>query len=432
MTGPVHVRISPPRPDGLTAKVSVNRNSDLTSVQLSRLFVGLPEPPPGAAELLLAATGAYLADRAVLRKNAPDRWTRQIVLSFPCRDPDTWPATELELLLKVLTNDDWTLHPFRSARPLALGPAQQQFPSPLATGTALFSGGLDSFAHLAGYTDHKTPPLLVGHWDMPRLKSLQRTTVTNAAGHRAGERLRQLHVGLTSSLRPSRDGETSQRSRGLLFTSAGAAVALAAGHLSLTVPENGFVALNVPLTDARSGALSTRSTHPYVLHLLQRVLERLDCPLRISNPLLYATKGDVVRAGLAAGRAAVAETVSCGHPSSGRWSGDARYGNCGHCYPCLVRRSGMEAALNGNDPTRYRHDPRSDPSLLRTGKVRDLIAVAAALGNTPQPRDLTAIAPLPPHIDRNALHNMRVRSFAELEASIRRGLHADVQTRLGL
>lgn len=425
------LRVNVPRDDGRTVAVTLGRRRELATCELHGLFGGLPDPPVGAAELLLAACAVWLADRSVPRAGTPDRWTRQIAVRFPVADPDGWPADELAGLLAVLTNDRWEVEPYRRAAPIRLGPPQQQMPSdPAPGGAALFSAGLDSYAHAVNQRRAGAAQHLVGHFDMPALAALQRGTARAAAGPDGAGLLRQFRVAAGSGL-AGRTAETSSRSRGLLFAAAGAAVAAAAGAPVLDVPENGYVAVNVPLTAARAGALSTRSTHPHVLDLFGGLLARLGVPVAVRNPLLYCTKGDVAAAAIAAGAEHAARTVSCGHPSSGRWRGQAKYGNCGCCYPCLVRRSGMEAALV-DDPTPYRDDPRADPALLGTSRLADLRAVVAALGRRPRPADVRAVAPLPPGTDAARLHDMRLRSHAELDAAVRRGLHPAVRTSMGL
>ena len=53
----------------------------------------------------------------------------------------------------------------------------------------------------------------------------------------------------------------------------------------LIVPENGFISINVPLTFARSGSSSTRTTHPYYFKLFQELLLNLGLNIEIFNPI---------------------------------------------------------------------------------------------------------------------------------------------------
>lgn len=76
---------------------------------------------------------------------------------------------------------------------------------------------------------------------------------------------------------PDPENPPSQRARSIIFLAYGVfmATTLARYHagdeVTLYVCENGFIALNPPLTGGRLGSLSTRTTHPIVLSLLQQV-----------------------------------------------------------------------------------------------------------------------------------------------------------------
>lgn len=416
-----------------TIKVRVDGRVASARFRIRELLAGLPEPPPGASELLIAAAGAYLADRSLLRWHAADRWTRTIRLEVPATDPESWPAALFGRLLSVLTNDNWTVIPYKSAdRPFLTDGQQHEF-SPQADCVSLFSGGLDSYGHIVALRADGKQPLAVGHWDMPTLKTFQERMFDSIdATARANGRLKQLHVATVPNLQDGAEPEKSSRSRGILFLAAGTAVAAAAGLKRLDVPENGFIALNSPLTAARAGALSTRSTHPFVLFLVGELLAALKVDVTLQNPLLYCTKGEVVEAGLPAGGQNLASTISCSHPVGDRWRGDARYANCGYCYPCLIRRSGMERALLRGDPTEYRYDALADATIVNSGRKADLFALVAALSRPPQRADVRAVAPLPSGIDPSGLHEMRLRSFEELHAMMDRGLVPSVRARLGL
>ncbi|TOF14048.1 hypothetical protein CGJ28_26590, partial [Vibrio parahaemolyticus] len=59
------------------------------------------------------------------------------------------------------------------------------------------------------------------------------------------------------------NSENSQRSRSFMFLSMAAYLASSMGEsCKLIVPENGFIALNVPLDPLRLGANSTKTVHP--------------------------------------------------------------------------------------------------------------------------------------------------------------------------
>ena len=57
------------------------------------------------------------------------------------------------------------------------------------------------------------------------------------------------------------------------------------------VPENGFIGVNVPLTRACTGSLSTRTTHPHLMGLLAQATATIRVHNPIVNPLPAAHQG---------------------------------------------------------------------------------------------------------------------------------------------
>ena len=64
------------------------------------------------------------------------------------------------------------------------------------------------------------------------------------------------------------------------------------GDFTLMAPENGLIALNVPLDPLRLGALSTRTTHPFYIARWNELLSLLEVPGRVENPYWNQTKGE--------------------------------------------------------------------------------------------------------------------------------------------
>ena len=126
-----------------------------------------------------------------------------------------------------------------------------------------------------------------------------------------------------------------------------------------------------------------------------------------SRGLLFIALGLVVCSGNNASELVVPEnglmSVSCGKPYA---YNTAPYGNCGYCYPCLVRHASLNAA--GADHTAYRKSPddvrgghgspttQADLTALRTWLARsdptesDLIAASRWPPGTDLPTHLTA------------------------------------------
>src|SRR5690606_33855127 len=105
--------------------------------------------------------------------------------------------------------------------------------------------------------------------------------------------------------------------------------------ISLVVPENGFISMNVPLTNLRLGSLSTRTTHPYFLRQIQRVWAAVGLNVEITNPYQFRTKGELL---VGCEHQNLLQTLASQSTSCGRF-GRYGYKHCGRCIPCLVRRA---------------------------------------------------------------------------------------------
>jgi hypothetical protein len=106
-------------------------------------------------------------------------------------------------------------------------------------------------------------------------------------------------------------------------------------RIQLVVPENGFISMNVPLTNLRIGSLSTRTTHPYFLRQIQGIWDAVGLNVEILNPYQFRTKGELL---IECRRQDSLQSLATQSTSCGRFS---RYGykHCGRCVPCLVRRA---------------------------------------------------------------------------------------------
>jgi hypothetical protein len=145
--------------------------------------------------------------------------------------------------------------------------------------------------------------------------------------------------------------EDTTRGRSFLFFSLGVAAGTALGRdFVLKVPENGLIALNVPLDRLRLGALSTRTTHPFYMARWNELLRELGVGGKVENPYWDKTKGEMVAqsANPALLKQLTPLSLSCSSPAKARWAKKPP-GHCGYCLPCLIRR----AALRDKDTTVY-------------------------------------------------------------------------------
>jgi hypothetical protein len=403
--------------------------SDRTTTPPERDYYDRPEhlevlahagpAPDWAYDLVKVARAAYLIDRRVQRKSAPDRWTRTLELTVQLLAPEPWTEAvrdELGSLLSTLTGDTWRI----TVAGGAARPPETLVKIRSAHEVALFSGGLDSTSFAAQRSAVQEGPLFLvtcGQAPLTRQVNVVHDAVCDGKG-----RCMPLQRMPLMPLSDGCDMDLSNRSRGLVFVASGVLFAAAHGVTTVSTPENGQVAINPPLTLSRLAACSTRSVHPWVLGRANRLIEAIGGDVTVSNPLAGYTKGEVCTAAERTGLsgADLSRTVSCAHPLSAR-RGSASY-HCGFCFPCLIRRSGMFRAL-GNDPTPYRRDLR-DIALEKDGN--DLRAVARWLSRPFTALDLVADMPLPDDVSPHDLVPVLHRGRHELVAMIEHSLPAAV------
>lgn len=366
--------------------------------------------PGWAQDLVQVARGVFLADKLSPRDRADDRWTRHMDLVVHVSEPDAWtdPAlASLSRLAETLTADRWTIQ----VRPgAALWPHQDSIPVPgHIEEVALFSGGLDSTAYAAERAWFPGGDLLLVSYHEPQWAG-QQARARTAIDALQARSIRQFRASQQVVARRP-DLEPSARSRGLLYMATAVYLAAAHGISEVAVPENGQLALNPALTPARVAACSTRSVHPHTLALLNELIEALGGSVTVVNPYLHLTKGEVCRRAVTAGlrpSTLTGATLSCGRPPR-----DRPELHCGHCFPCLVRHSGLLAALDG-DETPYGKDVWTIDD--GADAAADRRALHRWLSRPFGVRDLVTDMPLPTQLDLAPLLDVVERGRAELAA----------------
>jgi hypothetical protein len=277
------------------------------------------------------------ADLSGHRDESPDGWTRDLDLVVAVGDPAFWNTQTLTLqrLLQFLTTDRWRI----TLVPGAQYPKQpEKVVRPNHDSVVLVSGGLDSFTGALNLAGQGRCPFAVSQ--TVRGDAEKQRGLTTVVGGGTG------HLQLNHNVKvPRPENQPSQRARSMAFFSHGilAATTLAqyveGGSVSLFVCENGFISINPPLTGLRLGSLSTRTSHPVVLALLQQIVNEAGLRVRIENPYAYQTKGEML-----VGATRQGDLVTHGHTttSCGRFK---RFGyrQCGRCVPCLIRRAAFHA-----------------------------------------------------------------------------------------
>jgi hypothetical protein len=390
------------RGDGPTAEVTGTLGWDLDLIGRA---------PVAAADLARIAASAYLADRTARR---PLTFVRTIELTAHTVNPEPWNGTCGQLteeLLHWLTGDVWHLH----AVPAPPTDRTLTPPEP-ADDVMLLSGGLDSLCGAVDHLTDGTQRIHLSHYDGSTAVRSAQTKARSYLQSRAPQPLRHLSAKICQT-GPS--PEPSSRSRSLLLAALAAATAASAASPQTTVPENGFTSINPPLTPARGGALSTRSTHPGTFSRLNTLLASADISVQIANPYLHRTKGELLaRAHDRAGAtllAAAAETLSCGKLDGARYPGGNANLNCGLCVACLVRRGSFTAGPY-RDPTVYLVDRLEGTSHQRllTNRRKDVHDVQQAILNGIDDTDILAVGDLLPETDFDAVVDLCQRGLQEL------------------
>ncbi len=287
-------------------------------------------------DFLSIALAVIAADQGCLRHRSADGWTRQIELSVAVQSPLTWTpqAAALEKALGFLTGDVWTIE-FEGGGPTPPPRAKRRRLGqrrPSGDTVCLLSGGMDSLVGAIDLVDEGRTPILVSQrasGDSDRQGAFAATIGSGLT-----------HLQLSHAARPPGTAERSQRARSVIFLAYGllAASALresAATSVHLVVPENGFISMNVPLTNLRIGSLSTRTTHPYFLRQMQSIWETVGLNVVIRNPYQFRTKGELLAE---CRRQDLLQNLASQSTSCGRF-GRYGYKHCGRCIPCLVRRA---------------------------------------------------------------------------------------------
>jgi len=302
-------------------------------------------PVARAWDLLSLALSVICADTAKQRKESSDGWTRQIQLKIAVHDPDFWNGQKdlIEHQLKFLTTDIWSLE-FVGCGLLPKPPKDLVLPKENCV--AMLSGGLDSLIGTLDLVAGGKKPYSVSQVSVGD-KRLQ-----SCLAREIGGGLR--HLQLNHNVKYPGKNDRSQRSRSLIFLAYGVLVASAlklyedGGRIKLYMCENGWISINPPLTPARLGSLSTRTTHPIFLRLFQDLLDAAELRITVYNPYQFKTKGEML--GECKDQVFLAKyaekTTSCGRYARNGWK------QCGRCLPCLVRRAAFHA-WNGSDRTSY-------------------------------------------------------------------------------
>lgn len=322
-------------------------------------------PSLAAWDFMTFALAVNAADLAIKRSNSADGWTRIIELEVALQNVKPYIINKslIEEMLRSLTGDFWHLTFSEGGLSYPVHPEPIQFD---ADCVCLLSGGMDSLIGAIDLTAQGKKPLFVS-----QLVKGNREDQYFLAKALKGEKR---HLLLNSNIRSPVKNEISTRARSIIFYGFAAlavSVVNSSEPINLYVPENGFISLNMPLSPARIGSLSTKTTHPVFLRKLQQLFEALNINAKFVSPYRFLTKGEAMQQCLDIPlmNQLMPKTTSCG-----------KYGrlneHCGRCLPCLVRRAAFfKAGIADPTPSyRYKDLKKGAPR----GNANDTQAVAIA------------------------------------------------------
>lgn len=332
------------------------------------------EISPQAWDFLSIALSIVAADFSDLRSKSADGWTRTLELHIAVQDPVFWnaQARALEAALRFLTTDMWTFV-FHSG---GYGPpAQLQAFHPREDSVALLSGGMDSLIGTIDLVSQGRNPYAVSQ-------------IVRGDGQKQDDFAQSLElsrIGLNHVARSPGLQEPSQRARSIVFLAFGLAVATSldryhqGDRVPLYICENGFIAINPPLTVTRLGSLSTRTAHPEYLGRLQQIFDAAGINVQIQNPYALKTKGEMMAGCL---NQHLLKQHAVTSTSCGRFQ---RFGykHCGRCVPCQVRRASFMRWGEVRDSTPYVYDNLSIDT-PQYGRFEDVRSVGMAVASAAQ------------------------------------------------
>lgn len=385
----------------------------------------LGEVPPLNIDFVRLALLVFAADRTTPRGGGGSNWSqREFHLRVPVGAPEPWlgAKTEIEGVLAFLSGDAWTVDFYRARAPKES--VRKQLPMLTPTRVVLLSGGADSAVGALVSRSELGPDeghILVSHVGAKNLAQIQRDVATAAAALITGPRQEHIQVGLRRCRRQIDGsyfpGESSSRSRSLLFLSLGLAAA-SIHDVPLWIPENGFASLNPPLDPNRRGSLSTRTTHPAFLDGVASVLTAVGAHAEIHNPFADMTKGEMfakVASLVGSNEAAsfLSKTHSCAHSGQRAFRGLSATMQCGVCFGCIVRRASFKAAglADSSDYIPAAWSDRVDRWLAKKSVERSM---RGFIRRGLRPRDLATMS-LPASYPLSMAADLCQRACGELE-----------------
>ena len=310
-----------------------------------------------AIDLLYISLFVFYIDRVFSRDVSKDSWSRYVEVNFPVLEVERWNNNKelLQNMLNFLSGDTWKIE-FRKR---SITKTEEEYLSKIESKEnnidviSMFSGGLDSFIGAIDLLEETHNVSFISHYGGGKGTKEFQDYLRNIL-------LQEYKLDTNnffSFYATAKEGiEDTTRTRSFMFFSHAIAIASTLDkEITLVIPENGLISLNIPLTYSRLGTSSTRTTHPYYMELFQNLINNLEFKINMKNPYQFKTKGEMIKEckNLDLLNSNIHMTMSCSHPDAGRMFKETEAKHCGYCLPCVVRRAAIKSGI-GNDITEYR------------------------------------------------------------------------------
>lgn len=347
-------------------------------------------------DLLIIGISLFCADKRVLRSFFDDSWTRYIEINIPVLEISKWNSVkkDMEQMLGFLSGDIWIIQ-FRRSN-LRLRTNDKKNDSEILMNSfdavSLFSGGLDSFCGALKLMKEGINTCFVGFREYNSVSQRQNDLYKAIDKHYPEVEKSLMLFGVSPKTPKDINDdniytrvESTSRSRSFLFLAGAVAIASTISKdIPVYIPENGFIGVNVPLTDSRNGSCSTRTTHAYFIKDFNDMLQKVGINNKVLNFYAFKSKGEIVQEHKdnPVFIENASKTISCSHPCHARYSGYTNPLNCGYCYPCLIRKASLNSIGYADD--NYNPDYTLNKNFIDefnkiNGKASDLKAVLLSL-----------------------------------------------------
>jgi len=334
-------------------------------------------------DFLGVAAACYVADECVSRKETLDGWSRRFRIVVPIDDSSLLRAVAdiLSDTLSFVSGDNYEITFTTCQASLSFEVGKPTLKD--CDAICLFSGGVDSLAGAIGLLDNGKKLCLVSHYADPLTASIHDALRTRLQEIYPGQvdyrpcfvRRSRMKKDQIFPLPPKADN--THRIRSILFMALAAVHANLYGVKEIYMPENGIIGLNIPLDSSRAGALSTRTSHPYLLTKMCDILSIMgETRIRVINPFLLRSKMEIVESLHPTAYQLLADTHSCAKYDMIRWTGQTNIRHCGYCLPCIYRRMAFYK-IGIDKSTDYLVDVFNELPKMTHNKSRDLRALAS-------------------------------------------------------